>query len=65
MFALNFGVDFTYLASFFSADLSYFALNLAEILHKLNAFNANPTYFALNFGVDFTYLASIFNVDLS
>ena len=58
-------VDFTYLTSIFSADLTYFALNLAEILHKFNAFKANPTNFALNFGVDFTYLASIFSVDLT
>ena len=42
-FALNFGVDLTYLALNFSVDLTYLALNLALILNKFNAFNANPT----------------------
>ena len=42
-FALNFGVDLTYLALNFSVDLIYLALNLALIVHKFNAFNANLT----------------------
>ena len=46
-FALNFGVDLTYLALNFSVDLTNLALNLALILHKFNTFNAFLTKFCV------------------
>ena len=48
-FALNFGVDLTYLALNFCVDLTFLALSLASILPKFNAFNANLTYFQVFF----------------